>query len=100
MKLVVRIRLLSADEGMRNPIRSGYWADWIFGEVNPDGLPVLHSARIVVLTPDPLRPGPEGDAEIVPLHPKIWPDLHPGATLAAHEGPRRVATATLVRRID
>src|SRR5439155_15829377 len=101
MQLVVSIRLLSSVEGGRsNPISLGYRASWNFRDLTRDGLPHLHDAPIVVLSPDPLLPGVEGEAEIVPLAPEFWSDVHPGALLSAHEGSRRVATATLIRRID
>ncbi len=44
-------------------------------------------------------PGDHPTAPIYPIAPVYWQNLQPGATIYAHEGSRRVATAVVLEAI-
>jgi hypothetical protein len=91
MKLRIRLHLVATDKGGRRaPIWRMYRSSW----ETPDGS--HHDAPIVDLSPDPLSPGNDGEADIYPLFPQYWDLVVVGDRLLMREGPRLVGQAEVL----
>jgi hypothetical protein len=61
---------------------------------------MLNDAPLLFEDVDEIPPGGEAVARIHPLFPEYWSHVSPGMTIYAHEGSRRIGTATVLEIIE
>jgi hypothetical protein len=92
----VRMRLVPTEEGGRaRAIFSEYRASWDIGNT-VNGEWCLNDAPLVFEDVGSVAPGREAIARIHPVAPEFWRHVDLGSTIHAHEGRRRVGTATVL----
>jgi hypothetical protein len=92
----IRLRLTPTEQGGRgNRVWSDYRSSWDIGNTY-NGEWTLNDAPLVLEDVEAIAPGEEAIARIHPLAPEYWGDIGPGTVIHAHEGSRRVATATVL----
>jgi translation elongation factor EF-Tu-like GTPase len=92
----VHLRLTATNEGGRTrPVGSGYRPAWDTGATY-EGKPMVTSGAIELEEVDAVSPGESVTARLHPAFPEYWSSVTVGQELAAYEGSRCVAVATVI----
>ena len=92
----VRLEMVPTDEGGRHkPVFTEYRASWDIGTPQ-DGQLRLNDAPLTFEDVDMLLPGQQAVARLHPSVPDLWRTVRVGQVIHAHEGKRRVGTASVL----
>jgi hypothetical protein len=99
MRMIAFKAKVSLLSGRPGPILTGYCPGWDLGDIQSDGVPVVHGGRVYLDGCGEIAPGAEGFARIEPLAPELWSSVSEGTVLPMREGPRVVGHATILQII-